>query len=650
MHGWTSVVPSKDSDKESRRGSGRGRGSTATPETVTHALPPTAGPTQPPSAGAVLFSRGPSGAAAAAAQQQQQGRGRAYTVGTAAQRSPWQQAHELIDYPPHGGYPSSLPRDSALPYGGGPMHAHRPPPAPVSTRAPSVVARAPSGLTTIPLAAAHAPTVLSPTIPLSRLHVADDAPTGEWTSQHPSAKMSTVALPSTGSGSGQGKSGGMSPHSVDGGLRLVRDMSSRGSGPSDSSMMTEPRHHGQALGLFTGSPASELPPYGSGAMTPSSSSSRRRRRPPFSYSNLITQAIASAPEGKMTLREIYTWISNSYPDLYQVDGRDSQGWQNTVRHNLSLNKMFVKVPRSASDPAESASNSRGKGGYWMLDPAAAANSNIAQQAAVASSQARGPHMFSRGDESGLVADAATDDSGEGTNGSRSSTSSASSFAPSLPQFDAPPAEATVFGRPRNATVSYGTGSGGSSASSLGLRLFHNDPLGRPPSDLQLPPIGGAAWSAVRGTGGRSRGYTMSAADASRAVAARHIAPAGADPERRLSVTNSPYMRPTLSSGRSSEMLRLKHAERGPGGRSPEPMSPRQRTAHITLPSIAVTDKSDRPMELSSRPVTAAGSESSMAMDLDERSSASRPSTSHTDISGDSAQQKSRMSISGLLNG
>ncbi|KDN52658.1 hypothetical protein K437DRAFT_207768, partial [Tilletiaria anomala UBC 951] len=54
---------------------------------------------------------------------------------------------------------------------------------------------------------------------------------------------------------------------------------------------------------------------------------RKRRRPPFSYSTLIAQAISSSPESKMTLREIYSWISNAYPDLYQVDGPDSQGWQ-----------------------------------------------------------------------------------------------------------------------------------------------------------------------------------------------------------------------------------------------------------------------------------------------------------------------------------
>ncbi|PWN30721.1 hypothetical protein BDZ90DRAFT_225421 [Jaminaea rosea] len=108
-------------------------------------------------------------------------------------------------------------------------------------------------------------------------------------------------------------------------------------------------------------------------------SNRRRRRPPFSYSSLIAQAISSSPAGRMTLREIYTWISNAYPDLYSMDGADSQGWQNTVRHNLSLNKSFVKVARTAQDIYDSCASAnpahsqaaRGKGGWWTIDPVVA---------------------------------------------------------------------------------------------------------------------------------------------------------------------------------------------------------------------------------------------------------------------------------------
>ena len=36
-------------------------------------------------------------------------------------------------------------------------------------------------------------------------------------------------------------------------------------------------------------------------------------KPPYSYGQLIVQAIASAPERKLLLNEIYNYISENYP-------------------------------------------------------------------------------------------------------------------------------------------------------------------------------------------------------------------------------------------------------------------------------------------------------------------------------------------------
>lgn len=79
-------------------------------------------------------------------------------------------------------------------------------------------------------------------------------------------------------------------------------------------------------------------------------------KPPYSYAALIGQALFSTPDLRMALSDVYTWIMEKYPYFRKEDS----GWQNSIRHNLSLNQCFIKTQRGPNNP--------GKGCLWAIKP------------------------------------------------------------------------------------------------------------------------------------------------------------------------------------------------------------------------------------------------------------------------------------------
>ncbi|KAI9806283.1 MAG: hypothetical protein M1825_006398 [Sarcosagium campestre] len=104
----------------------------------------------------------------------------------------------------------------------------------------------------------------------------------------------------------------------------------------------------------------QSPAYNRGLMLEStedvdySSEANKDLKPPYSYATMIAQAILDSDEEKLTLNNIYQWIM----DRYAFYRRSQSGWQNSIRHNLSLNKAFEKIPRRTDEP--------GKGMKWQI--------------------------------------------------------------------------------------------------------------------------------------------------------------------------------------------------------------------------------------------------------------------------------------------
>lgn len=89
---------------------------------------------------------------------------------------------------------------------------------------------------------------------------------------------------------------------------------------------------------------------------------RKRKRPvpkgkpPYSYIALISMAIANAKDRRLTLQEIYKFMTDKFP--FYANHENPKGWKGSIRHNLALNDCFMKLPKKPGMI----------GHQWTIDP------------------------------------------------------------------------------------------------------------------------------------------------------------------------------------------------------------------------------------------------------------------------------------------
>jgi hypothetical protein len=88
------------------------------------------------------------------------------------------------------------------------------------------------------------------------------------------------------------------------------------------------------------------------------------RRPEISFSLLIGLAILESPAQRLSVGDIYRFLEARFP-YFAASG---PSWKNSVRHNLSTNQHFCKVPAPAAGALSPGPGSPARGTQWAVRP------------------------------------------------------------------------------------------------------------------------------------------------------------------------------------------------------------------------------------------------------------------------------------------